>query len=609
MPGEDQLVGLVRVVAVRDLDDELALRAVDVEHLRAVGRRSGVAAAGRACRQRTGGAAAARCWSSRRAGLGRAHRAGRAGRARIRIRPGGRRDARARPSRSRSASRPCRPRPCCCPHPRFPRRRRIRSARCRRSSRPPAGSPWPRPPSPTGSRSSYPLHRRSPRPRINHKSAGAYRRAPIPRPCSIALPPPTSSRPRPRRLSSATPQHPGPAEPKLWHLAVPRGPSDDPVQRAALARRARPRARSPPGRARAAARGAACGARRSRRGPRSPSACARMKLPMPCTSRAGFAAREGDPQEVVERARAELAVVADHDQRKRRDRVARRELAAEARDRRLVARRCAPAYTRGPRTASTPGMHSAGARETRPAGAARPARSSAASRTRRADRRDHQLAALVERRRPSSRACRSWSRSGSAGRAADRSAEHVREERRHVVRCRARGRRRGSTISRYLASDICPWPSMALAWVSSSCGRVQLGGTARSARCRSPAAADARPRRRPRAPRARRARTVGITGAVSSWISAPNAGVLLRRPADHRERPDRVLAVVDLLDAQHREVVRQAVVAEVIAERALRACARVGIDRADQAEVGVGVHRQRAVACAGRQRETHAPAG
>ena len=44
--------------------------------------------------------------------------------------------------------------------------------------------------------------------------------------------------------------------------------------------------------------------------------------------------------------------------------------------------------------------------------------------------------------------------------------------------------------------------------------------------------------------------------------------VLLRRPADDGERPDRPVAVVDALDVQHRERVGQAVVAEMIAERA-----------------------------------------
>ena len=65
------------------------------------------------------------------------------------------------------------------------------------------------------------------------------------------------------------------------------------------------------------------------------------------------------------------------------------------------------------------------------------------------------------------------------------------------------------------------------------------------------------------------------------------AGVLLRRPADDGERPDRVRAVIDGLDVQDGKVVRQAVVAEVIAERPFGQLP-VGIDRADDAEVGLG---------------------
>ena len=44
-------------------------------------------------------------------------------------------------------------------------------------------------------------------------------------------------------------------------------------------------------------------------------------------------------------------------------------------------------------------------------------------------------------------------------------------------------------------------------------------------------------------------------------------GVFLRRPADRGERPDGAVAVVDALDPEHGEVVREAVIAEVVAER------------------------------------------
>ena len=68
--------------------------------------------------------------------------------------------------------------------------------------------------------------------------------------------------------------------------------------------------------------------------------------------------------------------------------------------------------------------------------------------------------------------------------------------------------------------------------------------------------------------------------------------VLLRRPADHGERPDGVPAVVDAAHAQHGKTVCQAVIAQVIAERPL-GLAYVRIHICQQAEVGVHVHRQR----------------
>jgi hypothetical protein len=45
--------------------------------------------------------------------------------------------------------------------------------------------------------------------------------------------------------------------------------------------------------------------------------------------------------------------------------------------------------------------------------------------------------------------------------------------------------------------------------------------------------------------------------------------VFLRRAADHRERPNRVAAMLDSLDTNDRKLVGQAVVAQVIAERSL----------------------------------------
>ena len=49
--------------------------------------------------------------------------------------------------------------------------------------------------------------------------------------------------------------------------------------------------------------------------------------------------------------------------------------------------------------------------------------------------------------------------------------------------------------------------------------------------------------------------------------------------------------MVDALDAEHREVVRQAVIAEVVAERPF-GLADVGVDGADDHEIGLGGHRQ-----------------
>ena len=46
-------------------------------------------------------------------------------------------------------------------------------------------------------------------------------------------------------------------------------------------------------------------------------------------------------------------------------------------------------------------------------------------------------------------------------------------------------------------------------------------------------------------------------------------GVFLRRPAHHGERPDRIGAMPDLFHVQHRKRMLEAVVAEMIAERAL----------------------------------------
>ena len=68
-------------------------------------------------------------------------------------------------------------------------------------------------------------------------------------------------------------------------------------------------------------------------------------------------------------------------------------------------------------------------------------------------------------------------------------------------------------------------------------------------------------------------------------------GVLLRRPADDRERPDRARAVIDCSTCSTGKIVRQRVVAQVIAERPFGQLP-LGIDVAGDAEIGLGHDRQ-----------------
>ena len=134
-----------------------------------------------------------------------------------------------------------------------------------------------------------------------------------------------------------------------------------------------------------------------------------------------------------------------------------------------------------------------------------------------------------------------------------------------------------ATISRYFASDIWPWPRMALALVRISWGRrtvgvghVSLAGDGQEQRVDAGG-------------------VDGVDGVDAGDDGGDDRagqlvdqraerGVLLGRAADRGERPDRPVAVVDALDAQHGEVVREAVIAEVVAERAL-GLAACGIDR------------------------------
>ena len=151
-----------------------------------------------------------------------------------------------------------------------------------------------------------------------------------------------------------------------------------------------------------------------------------------------------------------------------------------------------------------------------------------------------------------------------------------------------------ATMSRYFASDSCPWPRIALAIVSISCGRrrvgvgdVALAADGQEQRMHAGGidrvdGVDAGDHRRDDRP-----------GQLVDELA--EGRVLLRRPADDGERPDRVLAVVDRLDAQHGEVVGQAVVAEVVAERPLGLAARAGRSVPVMHEVGLGGHGQAAV--------------
>src|SRR6476646_3984315 len=71
----------------------------------------------------------------------------------------------------------------------------------------------------------------------------------------------------------------------------------------------------------------------------------------------------------------------------------------------------------------------------------------------------------------------------------------------------------------------------------------------------------------------------------------PKRGVLLRRPTDDYEGPNRAAAMIDPLDSQHRKIVRQAVIAQMIAEWAFRLERCLRIDMTNDAKIGVGINR------------------
>src|SRR4051812_11412442 len=94
----------------------------------------------------------------------------------------------------------------------------------------------------------------------------------------------------------------------------------------------------------------------------------------------------------------------------------------------------------------------------------------------------------------------------------------------------------------------------------------------------------------------------GMHAGHDSWNDRPGqlvdksteAGVLLRRPADHGEGPDGVLAMIDLLHMEDRERMPQAVVTEMIAEGPFGQ-EPLGIDHAADAKVRVSEDRQAAL--------------
>ena len=202
----------------------------------------------------------------------------------------------------------------------------------------------------------------------------------------------------------------------------------------------------------------------------------------------------------------------------------------------------------------------------RPATAGRRATSAGSVRRGASRRRRSRPSSLRSARCRSSPACRSWCASGNADRAASRRAASMCRKNAGMSWMSSCGSSSRAAINRYLASDSWPWPRIALACVSSSCGwRSASYGVYRSLPMASssgwtPAASTAWTAWTPGI-------TWGITGPVSSWISSP------KTVSSCGGRPTTVngqiasVAMIDVLDAQDREIVRQAVVAQMIAER------------------------------------------
>src|SRR5438046_2572065 len=85
--------------------------------------------------------------------------------------------------------------------------------------------------------------------------------------------------------------------------------------------------------------------------------------------------------------------------------------------------------------------------------------------------------------------------------------------------------------------------------------------------------------------------------------------ILLRRSADDGERPYGALAMIDTLDPQHWKLVREAVIAQVIAEGTFRLLGGARIDAADNAKIGFSINGQLARAANERNAITGKRAG
>ena len=122
-----------------------------------------------------------------------------------------------------------------------------------------------------------------------------------------------------------------------------------------------------------------------------------------------------------------------------------------------------------------------------------------------------------------------------------------------------------ATIHRYFASDNCPWPSKALANVNSSAAGALLVGHVTLAADGQQQRVNAGGVDRVDRPHARYLLRYHRPDQLVNQLAEDR--VLLRRPADDRKRPNRVRAMIHVLDPHQRKIVLQAVIAQMIAER------------------------------------------